>query len=162
MKSNAHLGSFWLTTSVIMDLVGNPDEDERKNGKKSWPFGEKVTPILNDMLKYVYLAFLLLQFILALGNKPKASKHTYLVTFVVFGVIQLYILVLAFYLVYSAFSGNNAWDELKSDSAGEWIGKFFTSNSGLIMLALCSTYGLYFVASFMYLDPWHMVDFLPD
>lgn len=141
-----------------MNLVGNPDEDERKNGKKAWPFGEKVTPILNDMLQYVYLAFVLLQFILALGNKPKASKHTYILTFFVFGIIQFYVLILAFYLCYSAFSKKSAWDELSgANNAAEWLKMFFDSNSGLIILALCSTYGLYFLASFMYLDPWHMV-----
>lgn len=54
-----------------MDLVGNPSEEERKtNGKQPWPFGG-ATPIVNTIVKYLYLAFLLLQFILALGNRPK-------------------------------------------------------------------------------------------
>lgn len=50
-----------------MDLVGNPTRE----GERAFPFGNKVTPILNTVLKYLYLAFLLLQFILALGNRPK-------------------------------------------------------------------------------------------
>jgi len=64
-------GSFWLTTSVIMDLVGNPTEAEKKLGKVGWPFGNTISPIVNSFLKYMYLAFLLLQFVLALGNRPK-------------------------------------------------------------------------------------------
>jgi chitin synthase len=36
-----------------------------------WPFGEGATPVVNTILKYFYLGFLLLQFILALGNRPK-------------------------------------------------------------------------------------------
>ena len=54
-----------------MDLVGNPSDADKANGKEGWPFGNTATPILNALLKYIYLAFLLLQFILALGNRPK-------------------------------------------------------------------------------------------
>jgi chitin synthase len=84
------------------------------------------------------------------------SKHTYIVTFVVYGIIQLYVLVLSFYLVYNAFAKTSGWDDLKSDSVSGFIANFFTSNTGLIILALASTWGLYFIASFVYLDPWHM------
>lgn len=51
-----------------MDLVGNPGAS---NDNQAFPFGNTVTPILNTVLKYMYLAFVLLQFILALGNRPK-------------------------------------------------------------------------------------------
>lgn len=60
--------SFWLTTSVIMSLVGNPGQS---NGQRAFPFGNTVTPIVNTVLEYLYLGFILLQFILALGNRPK-------------------------------------------------------------------------------------------
>lgn len=51
-----------------MDLVGTPTT---ANGTKAFPFGNDVTPIVNTVLKYLYLGFVLLQFILALGNRPK-------------------------------------------------------------------------------------------
>ena len=51
-----------------MDLVGTPGQ---ANGKRAFPLGNVATPILNTVLKYIYLAFVLLQFILALGNRPK-------------------------------------------------------------------------------------------
>lgn len=51
-----------------MDLVGSPG---KQNGNKAFPFGNKATPIVNTVLKYIYLGFVLLQFILALGNRPK-------------------------------------------------------------------------------------------
>lgn len=54
-----------------MDLVGDPTEEEQKLGKKAWPFGETASPIINDLLKYIYLCFVILQFVLALGNRPK-------------------------------------------------------------------------------------------
>jgi chitin synthase len=71
LNADSGTGSFWLTTSVIMDLVGDPTPENIKAGKKAWPFGAKATPIVNNILKYIYLGFLLLQFILALGNRPK-------------------------------------------------------------------------------------------
>ncbi|PUU84259.1 chitin synthase III [Tuber borchii] len=151
------IASFWLTTSVIMDLVGDPSDEDKKRGKHAWPFGDTVTPIFNNMLKYIYLAFLLLQFILALGNRPKGSRHTYLLSFYVFSVLQFYVLLLAFYLVVRAFTNQESWSDLKANTVGEFIKQFFTSNTGLIILALASTYGIYIIASIMYLDPWHMV-----
>lgn len=59
-----------------MDLVGGP-APKAEEGKPppppfhAWPFGDTATPIINTILKYIYLAFVLLQFILALGNRPK-------------------------------------------------------------------------------------------
>lgn len=58
-----------------MDLVGNPDPN--KEGDRAFPFGNTVTPILNTLLKYAYLAVVLLQFILALGNRPKGYVNAY-------------------------------------------------------------------------------------
>ena len=60
--------SYYLTTFVIMELVGTPSN---QNGNKGWPFGNTATPIINQILEFFYLGFLLLQFILALGNRPK-------------------------------------------------------------------------------------------
>ncbi|KAF7932488.1 uncharacterized protein EAE98_003787 [Botrytis deweyae] len=152
------LSSFWLTTTVIMDLVGTPTAASDTTAlHHGWPFGDTATPIINTILKYLYLGFLLVQFILALGNRPKGSKVTYIVSFIVFGVINLYVLVLSMYLVVRAFSSG---DSLDTSNAKDFFESFFGSSSssgaGIIILALAATFGLYFVASFMYMDPWHM------
>jgi chitin synthase len=155
------LASFWLTTTVIMDLVGEPtvgsDSTVEHHG---WPFGDTATPIVNTVLKYLYLAFLLVQFILALGNRPKGSRLTYIISFMVFGIIQAYIIVLSMYLVVRAFTSTSSSESIKTDSVTDFFKSFFGSSSsggaGIIILALAATFGLYFVASFMYLDPWHM------
>ncbi|PGH08776.1 chitin synthase B [Helicocarpus griseus UAMH5409] len=155
------LASYWLTTSVIMDLVGNPPDPESGNTQRAFPFGNTVTPIVNTVLKYLYLAFLLLQFILALGNRPKGSKWTYIMSFVMFGLIQLYIIVLSMYLVGRAFSGGPLAFETNK-GVGEFLKSFFSSHGpGIIIIALAATFGLYFVASFMYMDPWHMFTSFP-
>ncbi|GAB7349932.1 hypothetical protein MBLNU459_g0630t1 [Dothideomycetes sp. NU459] len=147
------LASFWLTTTVIMDLVGTPSTS---NDEHAFPFGNTATPIINTIIKYLYLAFLLLQFILALGNRPKGSRWSYIISFCVFGLIQLYIIILSLYLVVHAFTDKNTkW--FKTDNPDDFVSSFFASTGpGVIIIALAATYGLYFVASFLYLDPWHM------
>jgi chitin synthase len=148
------LAAFWLTTKVIMDLVGQPSA---ANNNTAFPFGNDATPIVNTVLQYIYLAFLLLQFILALGNRPKGSVIAYMISFGVFALIQLYIIVLSMYLVVRAFTSKDATDIVTDEGADEFLKSFFSSSGpGIIIIALAATFGLYFVASFMYMDPWHM------
>jgi len=44
----------------------------------------------------------------------------------------------------------------------DFIGKFFNSINGLILLALASTFGAYIFASLLYLDPWHLLTSMPQ
>lgn len=40
---------------------------------------------------------------------------------------------------------------------GHFLSSFFGSDgAGIVLIALVSTYGIYFLASFLYMDPWHM------
>ncbi|KAI9849938.1 MAG: Chitin synthase, class 2 [Sclerophora amabilis] len=152
------LAAFWLTTSVIMDLVGIPSKG---NHDHAWPFGNDATPVVNTVLKYIYLALVLLQFILALGNRPKGSRWSYIISFVLFGLIQLYIIVLSLYLVVQAFT--NPAIPLDFSSKEGLEATFLTpAGAGVILIAIAATFGLYYVASFMYLDPWHMFTSFPQ
>lgn len=72
-----------------------------------------------------------------------------------FAVVQLYILELSFYLMAQAFSGG--LDLVTDDGVKAFLDSFFTSTSGLVLIALVSTYGIFFLNSFLYLDPWHMI-----
>nr|XP_036585044.1 chitin synthase [Colletotrichum truncatum]KAF6794812.1 chitin synthase [Colletotrichum truncatum] len=157
------LGSYYLTTTVIMDLVGNPVvSDDPGVARHGWPFGDTATPMVNALLKYLYLAFVILQFILALGNRPKGSKYTYIASFIVFGLIQSYILILSMYLVVKAFE-TPIGEQISLDSGEDFVRSFFggTNAAGVILVALVTIYGLNFLASFMYLDPWHMFTSFP-
>lgn len=150
------LASFWLTTSIIMDLVGTPQVASPTNAAHdAWPFGNTATPIVNGILKYLYLGFLISQFVLALGNRPKGSKITYIVSFVVFGLINAYLIVLSMYLAVRGIRGST----FSTDGVDDFFKSFFgggEGSGGIIIIALLATFGLYFIASFMYLDPWHM------
>ncbi|KAJ4302455.1 Chitin synthase, class 3 [Collariella sp. IMI 366227] len=155
------LASYWLTTAVIMDLVGTPDRARDYHG---WPFGDFASPIVNVFVKYSYLLFVLLQLILALGNRPKASERSYLASFVVFGLVQTYIIVLTTYLVYLALR-EPIGDQISFASGSDIINSFLGGGdgvAGVILIALVTIYGLNFLASFLYLDPWHMFHSFPQ
>ncbi|KAJ5586582.1 chitin synthase [Penicillium hetheringtonii] len=147
------LASYWLTTAVIMDIVGVPSTTNKNRG---WPFGNDMTPVFNNVIKALYITFLIQQYVLALGNRPKGSKFAYLLALVFFAIVQLYILVLSFYLVAQAFSGGSLGLET-GNGFGGFMSSLFTSTSGLVLIALVSTYGIYVIASILYADPWHMI-----
>jgi chitin synthase len=152
------LASYWLTTTVIMDLVGLPEPaSDTGSEHHGWPFGDTATPIINTVLKYLYLGVLMMQFVLALGNRPKGSRYTYIASFMIFAFIQCYIIVLSLYLVVRAFTGGEV------DKTAIFTTNIFSTNSsGIILVALAATFGLYYIASFLYLDPWHMFTSFPQ
>lgn len=79
-----------------------------------------------------------------------------------FGIIQFYLIILSIYLVVRALTGNSKEIDTK-DGADEFFKSFFSSEtSGIILIALAATFGLYFLASFLYLDPWHMFTSFPQ
>ncbi|KAI0017126.1 glycosyltransferase family 2 protein [Xylariomycetidae sp. FL0641] len=153
------LASYWLTTKVIMDLVGTPVPETNYHG---WPFGDTATPIINHALQYIYEIFIVAQFVLALGNRPKGSRTSYVVSFAVFSIIQAYIIVLSFYLVYRALR-QPLGDSIDTSSAEAFFNSMFGDGvAGVILLAIITIYGLNYVASFLYLDPWHMFHSFPQ
>jgi hypothetical protein len=66
------------------------------------------------------------------------------------------------YLVVRGFSGATPTDFDTHHGVGAFLKSFFSSSGpGIILIALAATFGLYFVASFMYMDPWHMFTSFP-
>lgn len=83
-------------------------------------------------------------------------------SFVFFGIVQLYISVDSIYLVVRAFTTPGLKIFQTNQGGVEAFDSFFAPGSpGLIIIALAATFGLYFVASFLYLDPWHMFTSFP-
>ncbi|KAI7973832.1 hypothetical protein EIK77_001031 [Talaromyces pinophilus] len=83
-------------------------------------------------------------------------------SFIFFGIVQLYVVVDSMYLVVHAFTGSTPMDFDTSNGVGGFLKSFFSSSgAGIIIIALAATFGLYFVASFMYMDPWHMFTSFP-
>jgi len=140
------LANLWLTFSIIIDLL--PSQGIVIFGTAG------VTHWVNLIFKWIYLAFLALQFVLALGNRPKGERGAYLLTLIVYGFFAVYLLVCSFWLTIRAFSAIPA--ELAGKTASQIASVFFTTQVGALVAALVSTFGIYFIASFLYGDPWHM------
>jgi chitin synthase len=66
------LANIWLTFSIIIDLL--PSQGIIAFGT------EEITHWVNLAFKWIYLSFLALQFILALGNRPKGERFAYSLT----------------------------------------------------------------------------------
>ena len=63
--------------------------------------------------KWIYLAFLALQFVLALGNRPKGERGLYATTLYVYSFLSIYLLVCSMALTVKSFLAIP--DELKND-----------------------------------------------
>ncbi|TFK43571.1 glycosyltransferase family 2 protein [Crucibulum laeve] len=140
------LANIWLTFSIIIDLL--PDQGIIIFGTAA------VTHWVNLGLKWIYLAFLALQFILALGNRPKGERMAYTVTLCVYAVLAVYLLVCSFWLTIRSFQ--TIPQQLAGKGSSEIIAAFFKPPIGALIAAMVSTFGIYFFASFLYRDPWHM------
>ncbi|KAJ7480192.1 chitin synthase [Mycena galericulata] len=140
------LANLWLTFSIIIDLLPS----------QGIVFGTVVLiHWINLALKWIYLIFLALQFILALGNRPKGERFAYTVTLWVYAVLAVYLLVCSFWLTVTAFEGIPRAIAAQTSTTGAILA-FFQPPIGPLAAAMLSTFGIYFFASFLYGDPWHM------
>ncbi|THH31301.1 hypothetical protein EUX98_g2888 [Antrodiella citrinella] len=140
------LANLWLTFSIIIDLL--PSQGIVIFGTAD------VTHWFNLAFQWIYLAFLALQFVLALGNRPKGERGAYLATMCAYAFFALYLLICSFWLTIRAFMAIP--DELKGKTASQIASIFFTTQVGALVAAMVSTFGIYLIASFLYGDPWHM------
>jgi chitin synthase len=79
-----------------------------------------------------------------MGNRPQGAKKMYLSSMVVYGIIMAYTTGAALYIVIK---------QLRSPDTNIALGNNIFTN---LIVSTASTIGLYFLMSFLYLDPWHM------
>ncbi|KAJ3544833.1 hypothetical protein NM208_g2839 [Fusarium decemcellulare] len=144
------LAAFLLTTFTINSITGDPPDDAPAGG---FPFG-KATPIVNAVIQIVYLATVLFQFILALGSRPRNHRISYIISFAIFGLVQVYLIMNLIYLVKRVA-------DLKTDDTGAsnyaYIGEFYADiGQSTIIVAGFSVFGVYVLAGMLALDPWHL------
>ncbi|CAI2172762.1 20236_t:CDS:2 [Funneliformis geosporum] len=146
------LGNFYLTFYIL----GNSLTKEEAIGGLWSP---AVGAIVFNLLNYVYIALIILQFALALGNKPRSAKWAYVLSTYFFAGLMIYMLFAAGWLTYKgvsiALDNLNANQQIRPDltSVKAVFGDFTFKN---VIISLLSTYGLYFIASFMFFEPYHM------
>ena len=121
-----------LTTSLGSDdLLGN------------------VGNILSIVFEWLYLATLLTCFVLALGNRPQGSNKFYM-TMVYFWIcLMIYLMFAAIFVTVKSMQ--------KELADGFDLDKVFKNQQFFSMIiSLLATYVLWFVASILFFDPWHM------
>lgn len=110
------------------------------------PFGHNIGSVIFTILRYTTVLLIATQFILSLGNRPQGAKKLYLASMIIYAIIMVYTTFAVFYIVIRQLTDKENTEKF---SLGNNV---FTN----LIVSLASTIGLYFLMSFMYLDPWHM------
>lgn len=144
----------WLTFSIIIDLL--PDTHQ---ANPFFIFGTSdVTQWVNFAFKWLYLSVLALQFVLALGNRPKGERLAYVATLWIYAFLSVYLFTCSIILTVKSFA---SIDFGNAQSGGDRLSVMLSGTNGTLLAALSATFGIYLIASFLYRDPWHMFTSLP-
>ncbi|KAF3152103.1 Chitin synthase, class 2 [Orbilia oligospora] len=130
------LANFYLTFYFVAGALTDATID---------PFGHGWGKRIFIFMKFTITLLICIQFILSLGNRPQGAKRLFFWSMVIFGFIMAYTTSIGFYLVIRTVTSSP--DE-------------FQAGENLLMnmvVSVCSTVGLYFLMSILYLEPWHMI-----
>lgn len=133
------LGLYFLVFRILTTGLGDPDLNFAPGN------------ILLVVFLWLYLASLVTTFVLSFGNKPKGTEKFYIVIVLFFAILMAYMVFAAIYMAVHAIQSI-----LLTESTITVTLFFQNSQFRDLVVATLSTYALYFVASFMYLEPWHM------
>lgn len=133
------LANFYLTFYFIAGSLAESDVD---------PFGHNAGQYIFTILRYVCVLLICMQFIVSLGNRPQGAKKLYLASMIVFSIIMAYNTFAVIYIIVRQFT----LTDQSGSNAVEFGSNVFTN----LIVSVSSTMGLYFLMSFLYLDPWHM------
>ncbi|KAJ2905452.1 hypothetical protein MKZ38_005328 [Zalerion maritima] len=132
------LANFYLTFYFIGGGIADKTAD---------PFGHNIGMYIFTVLRYSCVLLIAMQFILSLGNRPQGAKRLYMGSMIMYSIIMAYTIFATIYIIARQFSASS------NDLAIEFGDNVFTN----LIVSTASTIGLYFLMSFLYLEPWHMV-----
>jgi chitin synthase len=140
--ANFFLAFYFLITSATSE----PEND---------PFGGQGDAIL-EVMQNVYIAMLVVCIVCSLGNRPQGSNLAYTSVIIIFAAIMGIALYCAGWTTYLALK------QAGLTSAAGWTGEnishlFGTAGFRDIVISLAATYVLWFVASILHFEPWHMI-----
>ncbi|OAD80919.1 glycosyltransferase family 2 protein [Phycomyces blakesleeanus NRRL 1555(-)] len=146
------IGNFYL----IFYIMTSSMESEELNPK---PFSADVAKILHIVLNYIYCVLLVVQFIIAMGNRPQGFKWAYIGGFAFFAVMMVYIM---FCTLWITVVGIITAVDAASATENAVVALFNQSTFRQVVISFLATYIMYFVASMLFMDPWHMfTSFIP-
>jgi chitin synthase len=128
------LANFYLTFYFVAGSLAEAKLD---------PFGHNVGSYIFYVLRYTCVLLICTQFILSMGNRPQGARKLYLASMIIYAIIMIYTTFASIWIVVYQFK----------DTANIAMGNNVFTN---LIVSSASTIGLYFLMSFMYLDPWHM------
>ena len=97
----------------------------------------------------MYVISLIACFILALGNKPKRSRHIYLGMVIFWAIVMVYLIFASIFVTVRSV-------QAEAKKGFHLRDLFQNSIFSTLIVSMASTYVLWFVISFLFLDPAHM------
>ncbi|KAF3026840.1 Chitin synthase, class 2 [Neopestalotiopsis sp. 37M] len=128
------LANFYLTFYFVAGGLADESAD---------PFGHHLGLYIFTILRYTCVLLISMQFIISLGNRPQGAKKLYLASMIIYGIIMAYNTFACIYIVVKQITSSD------KVSLGNNV---FTN----LTVSVGSTVGMYFLMSFLYLEPWHM------
>jgi len=142
------LANFYL---AFFFLVSSATADPKNNAFNFLSAGAGVGNDIFSVILKLYIALLFVVLVCSLGNRPQGSKWTYMLCIFLFGICQIITLWCAGFTVYLAVPHTlEGWEHFTT---------LIQTNATFreIAISIIATYGLYFIASIMHFEPWHMI-----
>ncbi|KAI8977521.1 chitin synthase 1 [Mycotypha africana] len=144
------IGNFYLVFYIMTTSISTAPEP---------PFRAHVAGLIHTVLNYIYVLLLIIQFIIAMGNRPQGFRWAYTLIIVFFALLMGYVM---FCTVWITVRGVQGAFETAALNQGESVSEQMLtlirqSTFRNVIVSVCSTYVMYFVASLLFLDPWHML-----
>ncbi|KAG0247704.1 Chitin synthase, class 1 [Mortierella polycephala] len=150
------LGNFYLTFYILGQAMVFMKNDDGEVTQTS-PFGENDVGFwVFTVFRYIYILLIIAQFIMSMGNRPQGSNWAYKSSMGFFAILMGYMLFGAGYMTVAGING--VQEEIENDESGQSRSSLYFQNAMFrnTVISLASTYGLYFFASFLFFQPWHM------
>ena len=122
--------------------------------KETDPFGG-YSNVVGYVFRELYLVAIISIFITSLGNRPQGSTWIFQCCVILFAIIMILISYLSGFAIYRVVKA--AIGKVIGIGFSEFfIGLVSQPSIQSIVISSVATYGMYFIASFLYLEPWHM------
>ncbi|KAF5352445.1 hypothetical protein D9756_005849 [Leucocoprinus leucothites] len=138
--ANYYLAFYFLVSSATADVTQDPFKFLSRGA------GQYVFEVFQNL--YICIIFVVL--VCSLGNRPQGSKWSYTIAIFLFGLCNIIATWCAGYTVWLAVPHDI--DHWKNFPDLVLHNPTFQQ----VFIAVLATYGLYFIGSFMHLEPWHM------
>lgn len=135
------IGNFFLVFRILTSSLADPNLDFAPGN------------ILSIVFLWVYAATIVATFVLAFGNRPKGTERFYILVVCFFAILMAYLFFASIYISVKSITYTLCV------TGGNITPSFIFSNPLFrdLVVSLMSTYALFLVSSFMFLEPWHII-----